>query len=299
MFGALHPSRGIDWQYFESTAKKEGLEVAQTVEYSVPVDLGTATVQYQEDAPVLVAKLKDAGVTTVLLYAFYVMVQDVFKAADDLDYHPEWVFPGFLNNDIEVIARMLDGSSPDQMKHVFGFGSSPPYVAGIDDPIVSWFNWYWGKNEGVYSVGPIGALADAARGRQPRRTEAHTGAVPAGPVQHPRERWGGQQPGGELHGRLRAHHRPSRTTTTRSAGPSTTRSSGGTPTRSARASSSSTTAPAASCTSTGPSATTRVNGPRASRSCSTRTTRSPSSTGCRHLTSVPDYPCEGCPSATR
>ena len=164
VFGALHPSRGIDWQRFERTAKTEGLDVVQTVEYSVPIDLGKATTQYQEDAPVMVAKLKDAGVTTVLLYAYWVMVQDVFKAADDLDYHPEWVFPGFLDNDVEYTARLINTTSPDQMRHVFGFGNSPPYVAGIENPVVTWFNWYWGKNEGVYSVSPIGALATLHQG---------------------------------------------------------------------------------------------------------------------------------------
>ena len=105
------------------------------------------------------AKLKDSGVTTVLLFADFLMDQQVFKAADNLDYHPEWVFPGYMNNDIEVTARILNAASPDQMKHVFGIGSLPPYVAGIDDPIVSWFNWYWGKNQGVYSVTPVGSLA--------------------------------------------------------------------------------------------------------------------------------------------
>ena len=45
------------------------------------------------------------------------------------------------------------------MKHVFGLGSVPPYVAGIDDPIEHWFDWYWGKNQGVYSVTPVGSLA--------------------------------------------------------------------------------------------------------------------------------------------
>ena len=59
VFGALHPSSGIDWEHFERTAKKEGLDVVQTVEYSVPIDLSKATAQYQEDAPVLVAKLKE------------------------------------------------------------------------------------------------------------------------------------------------------------------------------------------------------------------------------------------------
>ena len=41
VFGALHPSTGIDWPYFENTAKKEGLEVAQTVDYTAAQDVGT------------------------------------------------------------------------------------------------------------------------------------------------------------------------------------------------------------------------------------------------------------------
>ena len=46
-------------------------------------------VRNQEEAPVLTAKLKDAGVTTVLLYAPYTMDRrKVFKAATNLDYFP-------------------------------------------------------------------------------------------------------------------------------------------------------------------------------------------------------------------
>jgi hypothetical protein len=159
VFGALHPSTGIDWPYFERTAKNEGLEVAQTVDYTVAQDAGTAPATYQEQAPVLVAKLKDRGVTTALLFADFYMQFAVFKAADSLDYHPEWVFAGYMFSDLEASARALNGASPDQMKHVLGLGSVPPYVAGIDDPIKRWFDWYWGPNQGVYSVLPLGALA--------------------------------------------------------------------------------------------------------------------------------------------
>jgi hypothetical protein len=159
VFGALHPSTGIDWPYFESTAKKEGLRVAETVEYTGGLDVVTAASKFQEEAPVLVAKLKDSGVTTVLLFADFQMNQQVFKAADSLDYHPEWVFAGYMNSDVEATARPLNAASPEQMKHVFGIGSAPPYVAGIDDPVAGWFDWYWGENQGVYSVTPVGALA--------------------------------------------------------------------------------------------------------------------------------------------
>ncbi len=152
------PRPGIDWPYFENTAKQEGLKVARTVDYTAATQ-GTAPENYQEQAPVLVAKLKDSGVTTVLLFADFPMHQQVFKAADSLDYHPEWVFTGYMNSDLETTARPLDAASPEQMKHVFGIGSVPPYVAGIDDPIERWFDWYWGKHQGVYQVIPVGALA--------------------------------------------------------------------------------------------------------------------------------------------
>jgi len=94
----------------------------------------------------------------VLLFTSFGMNQEVLKSADKLDYHPEWVFSGMGAQDIEITARILQGQAPDQMKHVFGLGDLPLYVAGIDDPQVHWFNWYWGPNKGVYSAGTVGTL---------------------------------------------------------------------------------------------------------------------------------------------
>jgi hypothetical protein len=158
VFGTIHPETGIDWEYFESTAKKEGLKVAENVVYSVPLDTSQVSAKNQEEAPTLVAKLKDSGVTTVLLFTSFGMNQQVLQAADKLDYHPEWVFSGMGAQDIEITARIISGVAPEQMKHVFGLGDLPLYVSGIDDPQVNWFNWYWGKNQGVYSAGTVGTL---------------------------------------------------------------------------------------------------------------------------------------------
>jgi hypothetical protein len=154
VFGAVHPDRGIDWEFFQSTAKEEGLKLAPGTDlvYSVPLDTSTTMQVQSQEAPTLAAKLKDAGVTTVLLYAPYNMTGYLFKAADSLDYHPEWVFPGFGVSDIEITARINNGSYPDQMKHVFGIGTLPPYVNGLEDPQVGWFTWYWGPNTGVYQA---------------------------------------------------------------------------------------------------------------------------------------------------
>ena len=96
----------------------------------MPLDTSRPARSNQEEAPILVAKLKDAGVTTVMLFASYTMIEQIFKAADSLDYHPEWFFPGYAREDIEITARIINGHDPDQMKHVFGLGDLPLYVAG-------------------------------------------------------------------------------------------------------------------------------------------------------------------------
>jgi hypothetical protein len=158
VFGTIHPDSGIDWEFFESTAKKEGLKVAENVVYTVTLDTSQQTAKNQEEAPTLIAKLKDRGVTTVLLFTSFPMNQAVLKAADQLDYHPEWVFSGMGAQDIEITARILNGASPEQMKHVFGLGNLPLYIAGIEDPQRVWFNWYWGGNRGIYSAATFGTL---------------------------------------------------------------------------------------------------------------------------------------------
>ena len=71
VFGTIHADTGIDWEFFESFAKKEKLKVAENVVFTVPLDSSQASAKHQEEAPTLVAKLKDAGVTTVLLFTTF------------------------------------------------------------------------------------------------------------------------------------------------------------------------------------------------------------------------------------
>ncbi len=158
-FGAVHPETGIDFEYFTTTLDDYGAELAiEPQEYPVPLDSSAVTASNQQSAPTIMAKLKDAGVTTVANFASFGMAQELFKAAESLDYHPEWFFPGMSAQDIEITARILNGLAPEQMEHVFGIGSLPIIVDGIDDPQVSWFDWYWGPNQGVYAAGPVSPL---------------------------------------------------------------------------------------------------------------------------------------------
>ena len=112
-FGAIYPERGIDFDYFTDTFKKEGAKLAtEPLQYPVPIDTTQTTTSNQQTAPTLMAKLKDAGVTTVLNFASFAMAQELFKSAESLDYHPEWFFPGMNAQDIEITARILNGLAP-------------------------------------------------------------------------------------------------------------------------------------------------------------------------------------------
>ena len=200
--------------------------------------------------------------------------------------------------DIEVTARILNDSQyPDQMKHVFGLGNLPPYVAGIDDPQRDWFNWYWGENQGIYSAGTGRHRSTCSTGRQPRGPEAHAGdrssracsacrravarratrsqSFMIGLRAHARPALRRVLAGGARlrhhvvepdRGRqgqdpLRRRHRPVHVHRRREALP------------------------------------TPGSGRRASRSSSTRATRSPQFDALPESDVVPTYPCTGCPSA--
>ena len=78
----------------------------------------------QEQAPVAVAKLKAAGVTTVVLLADSAMVRAVLKQATANDYHPEWIYSGTTNIDLPLLARGYEDQ--EQWSHAFGLSNVPP-----------------------------------------------------------------------------------------------------------------------------------------------------------------------------
>jgi hypothetical protein len=109
-------------------------------------------VKAAELAPTAVAKLKDAGVTSVLLLADSGMVGAMTKAATANDFHPEWIMGGYAYMDLPIFAR---GYDQEQWRHAFGLSSFP--VAASDavreamattvtnDPV----QWYYGMGKGT------------------------------------------------------------------------------------------------------------------------------------------------------
>ncbi|HXW38629.1 MAG TPA: hypothetical protein VEJ44_02960, partial [Acidimicrobiales bacterium] len=106
------------------------LPVVQYVTYASPIDLET-------QAPALIAKLKAAGVTSVIFSGDPVAPQTLTAAATAQDYFPEWIISGSVLTDTAAFARTYDQR---QWAHAFGisFGGARTGVTGA----ITLYKWY-------------------------------------------------------------------------------------------------------------------------------------------------------------
>jgi hypothetical protein len=157
VFGILYPGSGDaspypDIEEFEATVKKYGGGAITTkIEYTGAAGPDTATIDglNQQNAVPLVAKLKDAGVTTVVAIASNSMLKGLTHAATQQEYNPEWFCAEWFNCSFDYFARQLD---QQQWAHAFGVGSLYPATSGdAVDGQTALFQWYWGTNQGTYS----------------------------------------------------------------------------------------------------------------------------------------------------
>jgi Periplasmic binding protein len=118
-----------DWQ---KAFKSDGINVAQYVTYASPTDL-------QTQAPALIAKLKAAGVTSVIFSGDPVAPQTLTRAATAQNYFPEWIISGSALTDTAAFARTYDQK---QWAHAFGvsFGAARTGVTGA----IPLYEWYFG-----------------------------------------------------------------------------------------------------------------------------------------------------------
>jgi hypothetical protein len=156
-FGIVYPGSSDSVPYpdlslFEKTVRKYGGgTIATKIEYTGATGADTATIntQNQQNAIPLIAKLKDAGVTTVVAIASSSMLQGLTKAATQQEYNPEWFCAEWFNCSFDYFARQLD---QQQWAHAFGVGSLYPALEGdAVDGQTQLFQWYWGKTQGTSS----------------------------------------------------------------------------------------------------------------------------------------------------
>ena len=114
----------------------KGVDIDEDIEYL----LEASTIQ--EDARTLVARLENAGATTVIFYGDPLMPASLTKEATAQDYHPEWILGPNLLADVAVFGRSFD---QDQWQNGFGIGLNT--LRGEDDTADAWivYDWAYGK----------------------------------------------------------------------------------------------------------------------------------------------------------
>jgi hypothetical protein len=133
-------------QRYVDALAEEGVEIVEQVPYA----LDPATLQ--ETAANAIAKLKQAGVTTVIFAGDPVAPRDFTNEATAQEYFPEWFLNLSTLVDTNVFARTYD---QEQWKHAFGLTALAarvdPEVAG-SQYIYEWFFGETPKADGVIGV---------------------------------------------------------------------------------------------------------------------------------------------------
>jgi hypothetical protein len=122
-------------KHFEDRLATYGVKPATTIPYSL--DLATA----QQDARTIVAKLKSAGVTSVILAGDPVFPTFLTKEATAQDWFPEWVVLGYAFTDTAVFGRQYD---QQQWAHAFGVSLLPARTADDVDELGNLITWQTG-----------------------------------------------------------------------------------------------------------------------------------------------------------
>ena len=160
-FGLVTITDVIDESRFKKTLGKYGGTIATKSTYvGSGGALGDPTVA-QQQAPVLVTRMKNAGVTTVVLFTDVAMNKAMMEQATAQEWFPEWFVTGAGYFDLPILAQSYPD---DQAEHTFGLSLIPPYfdlpteVDNIVGPTGA-YNWFFGTGRGTTSGAVPGGLS--------------------------------------------------------------------------------------------------------------------------------------------
>lgn len=113
-----------------------GYESAVSLTYQLVIP------ELAEKARTIIARLKEADVTTVIFLGDPIMPIYLTQAATDQDYFPEWVITGTV-----LTATSTFGRRYDQQQWANAFGIGPQPVAVAPDQRTDWalHQWYYGE----------------------------------------------------------------------------------------------------------------------------------------------------------
>ena len=141
VFGVVHyddttGTFGRSVREFEQQLRAYKVKPAVTVGYSL--DLNTA----QSQARTLIARMKDAGVTSVILAGDPVFPLFLTQQATAQGFFPEWVVLGYAFTDTAVFGRQYD---QQQWSHAFGVSLLPARTTESADELANLLTWQTGQ----------------------------------------------------------------------------------------------------------------------------------------------------------
>src|SRR5215469_5387517 len=153
-FGLVYLTSGqaseIQVDHLVQSLAKFGVKIAARLAYTSPVTI---------DSVSLIAKLKAAGVTSVIFSGDPIAPGSLTRAATSQNYFPEWIISGSPLTDTTIFARTYDQT---QWAHAFGIS----FLGARTDPKVSGsiylYHWFYGKNPpaatGAATITPLATL---------------------------------------------------------------------------------------------------------------------------------------------
>lgn len=142
-FALVHPDSWNLDTFNKGLEKHGGGKIALTISYN-----SGDQAAFTERSRVMAARLKEAGVTSVIAATDFAFTSSLTAGATSQQYRPEWVLTGFGAQDVAVFARTYDQT---QWAHAFGLGALP--LGGVardpNTPLPEfWFyRWYWGNTD--------------------------------------------------------------------------------------------------------------------------------------------------------
>jgi hypothetical protein len=99
-----------------------------------------------EQLPTLITKLKNAGVTTLVMFSNNTASGTASNAMNTQEWFPEVVVTSYPYDDLDILARSFNQAV---WSHAFGLVWFLPYVEGQTDVLSQTFQWFWGTDKGT------------------------------------------------------------------------------------------------------------------------------------------------------
>jgi hypothetical protein len=121
---AVIAPNNLEYQQCVSTGLQVIEDAGNRIDLELEYVLDFATVASQ--APSLLARLRDADITSVACYCDPLMVLSLAGEATQQDYFPEWLIGGVGFLDLDIVGQFIASSGEGQWEHAFGGSPSTP-----------------------------------------------------------------------------------------------------------------------------------------------------------------------------